>query len=68
MPAGLAPAKEAGAVVLHPFLLIPVGCGVEIPGDQQITPKYEAVPDWLTMRNWRAGLKSKPLVPHGPFA
>jgi radical SAM protein with 4Fe4S-binding SPASM domain len=48
MPETLALAKELGSVALHLFLLVPVGCGVEIAEDQQISPvEYEAVLNWM---------------------
>jgi radical SAM protein with 4Fe4S-binding SPASM domain len=48
MPETLALAKELKAVALHLFLLVPVGCGVEISDDQQITPtEYEDVLNWM---------------------
>src|SRR5512140_1876991 len=48
MPETLAFAKAMGASALHLFLLVPVGCGVEIADDQQITPEeYERVLNWL---------------------
>jgi radical SAM protein with 4Fe4S-binding SPASM domain len=48
MPETLALAEEIGAVALHLFLLVPVGCGVEIADDQQISPEeYEAVLNWM---------------------
>ncbi len=48
MPETLALAKELGAAALHLFLLVPVGCGVEISDEQQITPpEYEGVLNWL---------------------
>jgi AdoMet-dependent heme synthase len=48
MPQTLALAGELGAAALHLFLLVPVGCGVEIADDQQITPEeYEAVLNWM---------------------
>jgi AdoMet-dependent heme synthase len=48
MPQTLALAKELGAAALHLFLLVPVGCGVEIADDQQITPdEYETVLNWM---------------------
>lgn len=48
MPATLALAKDMGAVALHLFLLVPVGCGVEIADDHQITPEeYEEVLNWM---------------------
>ncbi|MCB8944327.1 MAG: radical SAM protein [Ardenticatenaceae bacterium] len=48
MPQTLTLAKSLGAVALHLFLLVPVGCGVEIAPDQQITPaEYEEVLNWM---------------------
>jgi radical SAM protein with 4Fe4S-binding SPASM domain len=48
MPETLAMARSLGAVALHLFLLVPVGCGVEIADDQQITPaEYENVLNWM---------------------
>lgn len=48
MPETLAMARAVGATALHLFLLVPVGCGVEIADDQQITPdEYEQVLNWL---------------------
>lgn len=48
MPETLALAKGLKAVALHLFLLVPVGCGVEISDDQQITPtEYEDVLNWM---------------------
>lgn len=48
MPETLQLAKSLGAVALHLFLLVPVGCGVQIADDQQITPEeYEAVLNWM---------------------
>ncbi len=44
----LALAKDLGAVGLHLFLLVPVGCGVEIAEDQMINAQeYERVLNWL---------------------
>jgi radical SAM protein with 4Fe4S-binding SPASM domain len=40
--------RELGAVALHLFLLVPVGCGMEIAEDEQITSgEYEHVLRWL---------------------
>lgn len=48
MPETLTLAREMGAVALHLFLLVPVGCGVEIADDQQITAaEYEQVLNWM---------------------
>lgn len=44
----LALARRLGAAALHLFLLVPVGCGVEIADDQQISPEeYEGVLNWM---------------------
>lgn len=41
-------AKDLDAVGLHLFLLVPVGCGVEIAEDQMISAReYEYVLNWL---------------------
>jgi AdoMet-dependent heme synthase len=41
-------AKDLDAVALHLFLLVPVGCGVEIAKDQMISAaEYERVLNWL---------------------
>lgn len=41
-------AKDLDAVGLHLFLLVPVGCGVEIAEDQMISAsEYERVLNWL---------------------
>ncbi|GAB4570718.1 MAG: heme b synthase [Anaerolineae bacterium] len=41
-------AKDMDAVALHLFLLVPVGCGVEIAEDQMISAaEYERVLNWL---------------------
>ncbi len=37
-------ARSVGAVALHAFMLVPVGCGVQIADDQMLTPeRYEEV-------------------------
>jgi radical SAM protein with 4Fe4S-binding SPASM domain len=60
MPETLALAKELGAVALHLFLLVPVGCGVEISDDQQITPEeYERVLNWLYDAEMEGGIELK---------
>jgi len=39
--------QELGAVALHLFLLVPVGCGVQISDEQMISPEdYERVLNW----------------------
>jgi heme b synthase len=60
MPETLAMAKEIGASALHLFLLVPVGCGVEIADDQQITPaEYERVLNWLYDAEIEGGIELK---------
>lgn len=44
----LALAHRTGAQALHLFLLVPVGCGVEIADDQQISAnEYEDILNWM---------------------
>lgn len=53
-------AKELGAVALHLFLLVPVGCGVEIADDQQISPvEYEEVLNWMYDAEMEGGIELK---------
>ena len=60
MPETLDLAKEIGAVALHLFLLVPVGCGVEIAPDQQILPgEYEAVLNWMYDAEMEGGIELK---------
>ena len=45
---------------LHLFLLVPVGCGVEIADDQQITPaEYEEVLNWMYDAEMEGGIELK---------
>lgn len=56
----LALAKGQGAVALHLFLLVPVGCGVEIAPDQQISPEeYEEVLNWMYDAEMAGGIELK---------
>lgn len=56
----LALAKEMDAQALHLFLLVPVGCGVEIADDQQISPvEYEAVLNWMYDAEMAGGMELK---------
>jgi len=60
MPETLAMAKSLGAVALHLFLLVPVGCGVEIADDQQISPaEYEKVLNWMYDAEMEGGIELK---------
>jgi radical SAM protein with 4Fe4S-binding SPASM domain len=56
----LALAQDLGAVALHLFLLVPVGCGVEISDEQQISPQeYEEVLNWLYEAEMAGGIELK---------
>ena len=56
----LALAKGQGAVALHLFLLVPVGCGVQIAADQQISPEeYEDVLNWMYDAEMAGGIELK---------
>jgi radical SAM protein with 4Fe4S-binding SPASM domain len=60
MPETLALAKGIGAVALHLFLLVPVGCGVEIADDQQISAEeYEEVLNWMYDAEMEGGIELK---------
>jgi radical SAM protein with 4Fe4S-binding SPASM domain len=56
----LALAKGLEAQALHLFLLVPVGCGVEIAPDQQISPtEYENVLNWMYDAEMTGGIELK---------
>jgi AdoMet-dependent heme synthase len=60
MPEMLAMAKSSGASALHLFALVPVGCGVEIAEDQQISAsEYETVLSWLYEAEMEGGIELK---------
>lgn len=60
MPQTLALAKSLGAVALHLFLLVPVGCGVEIAPDQQIqAEEYEEILNWMYDAEMEGGIELK---------
>jgi radical SAM protein with 4Fe4S-binding SPASM domain len=60
MPQALQLAKDLGSHALHLFLLVPVGCGVEIAEDAQITPEqYEAVLNWMYDAEVEGGIELK---------
>ncbi len=53
-------AKSLGAVALHLFLLVPVGCGQEIADEQMLTgAEYEAVLNWMYDREMEGGIELK---------
>jgi len=48
LPEIVALAEREGAVAFHIFLLVPVGCGLEVTDEQQITDvEYERVLNWF---------------------
>ena len=56
----LAMAKELGSAALHLFLLVPVGCGVEIADEQQISAaEYEEVLNWMYDAEMDGGIELK---------
>lgn len=60
MPETLALAKGLGAQALHLFLLVPVGCGMEIAEDQQIqADEYENVLNWMYDAEMEGGIELK---------
>lgn len=60
MPQTLALAKGLGATALHLFLLVPVGCGMEIADDQQISAaEYEEILNWMYDAEMEGGIELK---------
>jgi len=60
LPQILSLARALGADALHIFLLVPVGCGVEIADEQMISPRqYEEVLNWLYDRDQEGLLELK---------
>jgi radical SAM protein with 4Fe4S-binding SPASM domain len=60
MPQMMDLALRLGADALHIFLLVPVGCGVEIADDQMISPQeYEEVLNWLWEEDQKGLLQLK---------
>jgi radical SAM protein with 4Fe4S-binding SPASM domain len=53
-------AKSVGADALHTFLLVPVGCGVDIAADQMVPPdEYERMLNWFYDRSLEGGIELK---------
>lgn len=53
-------AKGIGADALHTFLLVPVGCGVDIAAEQMVPPEeYEAMLNWFYDRSIEGGIELK---------
>jgi len=53
-------ARSVGADALHTFLLVPVGCGVDIAAEQMVPPEeYEAMLNWFYDRSLEGGIELK---------
>jgi AdoMet-dependent heme synthase len=60
LPAVLELAKSLGADALHTFLLVPVGCGVDIAAEQMVPPEeYERMLNWFYDRSLEGGIELK---------
>ena len=74
LPAVLDLARSLGADALHTFLLVPVGCGVDIATEQMVAPEeYERMLNWfydqsLRRRHRIEGHLRSALLPGGAAA
>jgi radical SAM protein with 4Fe4S-binding SPASM domain len=60
LPAVLELARRLGADALHTFLLVPVGCGVDIASEQMIDPQeYERMLHWFYDQSLEGGIELK---------
>ena len=60
LPSVLTLARELGADALHTFLLVPVGCGVDIAESQMVPPQeYEEMLNWFYDRSLEGGIELK---------
>jgi radical SAM protein with 4Fe4S-binding SPASM domain len=60
LPQVLALARSLGADALHTFLLVPVGCGVNIAADQMVPPaEYEEMLNWFYDQSQAGGIELK---------
>ena len=60
LPQVLELAKSVGADALHTFLLVPVGCGVDIAEEQMVPPEeYEKMLNWFYDRSLEGGIELK---------
>ncbi len=58
-------ARSVGAVALHLFMLVPVGCGVQLKGDQLSADDYERVLRWVALSKTDADIDIRPTcAPH----
>lgn len=60
LPEVLQLAKSLGADALHTFLLVPVGCGVDIAAEQMVPPdEYEKMLNWFYDQSLEGGIELK---------
>ena len=60
LPEVLQLAKSLGADALHTFLLVPVGCGVDIAAEQMVPPEeYEKMLHWFYDESLKGGIELK---------
>jgi len=60
LPRVLDLARTIGADALHTFLLVPVGCGVDIADDQMVPPEeYERMLNWFYDQSLEGGIELK---------
>jgi radical SAM protein with 4Fe4S-binding SPASM domain len=60
LPNVLQLARNLGADALHTFLLVPVGCGVDIAADQMVPPEeYERMLNWFYDQSLVGGIELK---------
>ncbi len=60
LPDVLSLSREIGADALHTFLLVPVGCGVDIAAEQMVPPQeYEEMLNWFYDRSLEGGIELK---------
>jgi AdoMet-dependent heme synthase len=53
-------ARNLGADALHTFLLVPVGCGVDIAAEQMVPPEeYERMLNWFYDQSLEGGIELK---------
>jgi len=60
LPEVLELARHLGADALHTFLLVPVGCGVDIAAEQMVPPlEYERILNWFYDQSLAGGIELK---------
>ena len=60
LPRVLDLARGLGADALHTFLLVPVGCGVNIANEQMVAPEeYEQMLNWFYDQSLKGGIELK---------